>query len=86
MTMIAKITDLVAPVAFDGAFAAVPRNPVLNAPAQRAAPQSAIPNGARLVIVVPDPLDVLVEVGKDAGLKGGSKLLWTLGALLLLAL
>ena len=86
MTMIAKITDPVTPVAFDGAFATVPRRPVPDAPAQRPVPMSATPNGPSLVIVVPDPLDVLVEVGREAGLKGGSKLLWTLGALLLLAL
>jgi hypothetical protein len=35
---------------------------------------------------VPDPLDAIVEVGAEAGLKGGPKLLWTLGVLLLLAL
>ena len=37
------------------------------------------------VIVVPDPIDAIVEVGSEAGLEGGSKLLWTLGVLLLLA-
>jgi hypothetical protein len=85
MTMIAKITDPVTPVAFGGVFAPVPRHPAANAPARRAAPQSATPNGPSLVIVVPDPIDALVEVGNEAGLKGGSKLLWTLGVLLLLA-
>lgn len=85
MIMIAKIMDPVTPVAFDGAFAPVPRHPVANASAGRTAPQSATPNGPSLVVVVPDPIDALVEVGKEAGLKGGSKLLWTLGVLLLLA-
>ncbi len=68
MTMIAKITEPVTPVALDGAFARRPLSP----PVTR--------NSPSLVIVVPDPLDAIVEVGKEAGLKGGSKLLWTLGA------
>jgi hypothetical protein len=86
MTMIAKITDPVAPVALDGAFASVPRRSVApGASPRRAVAPSVTPNGPSLVIVVPDPLDAIVEVGKEAGLKGGSKLLWTLGVLLLLA-
>jgi hypothetical protein len=82
MTMHAKITNPIAPVAFDDVFGAVrPRN---------VAPGASVPpaahNNPSLVIVVPDPVDAIVEVGAEAGLKGGPKLLWTLGVLLLLAL
>ncbi len=86
MTMIAKITEPVTSVAFDGAFASVPRRNVApSASPRRPVAPSVTPNSPSLVIVVPDPIDAIVEVGKEAGLKGGSKLLWTLGVLLLLA-
>lgn len=85
MTMIAKITEPVTPVALGGAFATVPRGVAPSASARRAVPPSVNPNSPSLVIVVPDPIDAIVEVGSEAGLKGGSKLLWTLGVLLLLA-
>jgi hypothetical protein len=85
MTMHAKIANPIAPVAFDDAFRIVPRNAASGASARRAIPPAAR-NKSSLVIVVPDPLDAIVEVGAEAGLKGGSKLLWTLGVLLLLAL
>jgi hypothetical protein len=86
MTMMAKITEPVIPVALDGAFASGPRRNVApSASPRRAVAPSITPNGPSLVIVVPDPFDAIVEVGSEAGLKGGSKLLWTLGVLLLLA-
>ena len=86
MTMNAKIVSPIAPVALDDAFGAFrPRNAAPGASALRAIPP-APHNHPSLVIVVPDPVDAIVEVGAEAGLKGGSKLLWTLGALLLLAL
>jgi hypothetical protein len=86
MTMHAKITNPIAPVVFDDVFGAVrPRNVAPGASARRAVPPAAH-NNPSLVIVAPDPVDAIVEVGAEAGLKGGSKLLWTLGVLLLLAL
>jgi hypothetical protein len=84
MTMHAKITTPVAPVALDDAFATVRQRKVApSASARRAIPPSTTRNS--LVIVIPDPVDAIVKVGSEAGLKGGSKLLWTLGVLLLLA-
>jgi hypothetical protein len=86
MTMHAKIANPLAPVALDDVFGAVrPRNAAPGASARRAVPPAAR-NNSSLVIVVPDPVDAIVEVGAEAGLKGGPKLLWTLGVLLLLAL
>ncbi|MGD0564488.1 MAG: hypothetical protein ABSA66_15535 [Roseiarcus sp.] len=85
MTMIAKITEPVTAVALDGAFATVPRRLAPSASPRRPVAPSVTPNSRSLVIVVPDPIDAIVEVGSEAGLEGGSKLLWTLGVLLLLA-
>jgi hypothetical protein len=85
MTMHAKIANPIAPIALDDAFRALrPRNANPRASARRAVPPPR--NHPSLVIVVPDPVDAIVGVGAEAGLKGGSKLLWTLGVLLLLAL
>ena len=83
MTMIAKITEPVTPVALDRAGAAVQRAVAPRASVRRPVPRSLNRNSPSLVIVVPDPVDAIVEVGREAGLKGGSKLLWTLSALLL---
>ncbi len=85
MTTIAKIADPVTPVAPDRAFATVPRSRAASAAARRPVPPSVPRNSPSLVIVVPDPLDAIVAVGDEAGLKGGSKLLRTLGVLSLLA-
>jgi hypothetical protein len=87
MTMHAKIANPVTPVASDDAFGALrPRSVLPATSARRALPPVATRNNPSLVVVVPDPLDAIVAVGGDAGLKGGPKLLWTLGVLLLLAL
>ncbi len=85
MTMHAEITRPVTPVALDRAGATVARAAAPSASARRAVPRSLNRNSPNLVIVVPDLLDAIAEVGREAGLQGGSKLLWTLGALLLLA-
>jgi hypothetical protein len=68
MTMIAKITRPVTLVAIDRAGATAAR-----IAARRAVPRSLNRNSPNLVIVVPDPLDAIAEVGREAGLKGGSK-------------
>jgi hypothetical protein len=78
MTTIAKIADSVTAVALDCAGAAIPR-----ASAWRPVPRSLNRNSPNHAIVVPDPLDAIAAVGKEAGLKGGSNPLWMLGALLL---
>ena len=44
------------------------------------------PNNPRLIVVVRDPVDTLVDIGREAGLKGAPRLHWALGVLLLLAL
>jgi hypothetical protein len=78
MTMHPKIANPIVPVALDDAVGTVrPRNVAVGA----SAPPAAHNNPS--LVVVRDPVG---EVGAEAGLKGGSKLLWTLGILLLLAL
>jgi hypothetical protein len=80
--MIAEITEPTTPAA----FAAVPQSRAPSAAVRRPVPTCVNPNSR--VIVAPDPLDAIVEVGKDAGPKGHAKLLkrlWTLGVPLLLA-
>ncbi len=85
MTMIAKITEPVTPVALGGAFATVPRNAAAQAsPARFCAPSLNI-HGPSLVVVVPDKVDAILEACGEVGATGGSKLLWTLGLLLLMA-
>ena len=87
MTMHAKIAAPVTPVVIDDAFGAVRhRQTAPRSPTRRLAAQPVTHNNRGLMIVVPDPLDAIVEIGSEAGLKGGSKLLWTVGVLLLLAL
>ncbi|WP_158816900.1 hypothetical protein [Methylocapsa sp. S129] len=86
MTMHAKITTPVAPAALDDVLEAIhQRNVAPGASARRPVPPSPTHHSPSLVIVVPDPVDAIVKVGSEAGLKGGSKLLWTFGVLLLLA-
>jgi hypothetical protein len=87
MTMRAKITKPIAAVTLDDAVGAYRQpNVAMSASARRTLSASVAHNSPSLVIVVPDPVDAIVGVGSEAGLKGGSKLLWTLGVLLLLAL
>jgi hypothetical protein len=82
MTMHAKIANPIVPVALDDAVGTVrPRNV-----ADGASGPPAAHNNPSVVVVVRDPVGAITEVGAEAGLKGGSKLLWTLGVLLLLAL
>ena len=85
MTMIAKITDPVTPVALGGAFATVPRNPRRTSISARSRAPSLNIHGPSLVVVVPDKVDAILEACGEVGAKGGSKLLWTLGLLLLMA-
>ncbi len=84
MTMIAKVTEPVIPFALDRVGATIRRGVAPRASARRPVPRSLTRDSPSLVVVVPDPVDAIVEVGAEAGLKGASKLLWTLGALLLL--
>jgi hypothetical protein len=83
MTPIAKITNPVTPVTFECSGATIPRAVAPRASAQRPVPRSLNRNSPNHAIVVPDPLDAIAAVGKEAGLKGGSNPLWMLGALLL---
>jgi hypothetical protein len=82
--MIAKITDPVTPVALVCSGATIPHAVAPRAFARRPVPRSLNRSNPSLVIVVPDPLDAIVGVGKEAaGLGCGAKPLSTLGALLL---
>ena len=74
MTMHVRDFDAVAPVKLDAAF-------VARAPVARKAPRA-----ANLTIVVPDVLDGVNVACDSAGLKGGAKLIATIGMLLLIAL
>ncbi len=62
MTMIAKITEPATPVG----LATVAGSRASSAPVQRAVPPSVTRNSPSRVIVVPDPVDAIVEVGKEA--------------------
>jgi hypothetical protein len=75
MTMIAEIADPAALVAFDRAGATPPRALVASASARPPAPPSLARNDPSLVIVVPDRVDAIDEVGAEAGLNRGSNLL-----------
>jgi hypothetical protein len=72
MTTIAKITDPVTPVARDCAGATIPHAVAPRASARRPVPRSLNRNSPAHVFVVPARLDA-IEVGKGAGLEGGSK-------------
>ena len=86
MTMRAKITRPVAPVTLDDAFA-INRPRELARGALRSTQQASITiNGPSLVINVPDKVDAVLGACSEASRKGGPKLLWTLGILLLIAL
>lgn len=86
MTMHAKITKPVAPVALDDAFGTIrQRNVAPSASPHRPLPPSVNIHGPSLVVVVPDKVDAIIEACSEAGRKGSPKLLWTLGLLLLLA-
>jgi hypothetical protein len=61
------------------------RNVARQSPARSLAPSLDI-HGPSLVVVVPDKAGAILEACGEASGKGGSKLLWTLGLLPLMAM
>ncbi|HXZ17236.1 MAG TPA: hypothetical protein VEH77_14935 [Roseiarcus sp.] len=89
MTIHARNIAAASPVGLDKVFGVAEfRKAASPAPARPAAgaPSQVNVNGPSLVVVVPDHVDAVLGVCSAAGLKGGSKLLWTLGLLALVAL
>jgi hypothetical protein len=87
MTMHSRNITPVSPVALDDVFgAARPRQVVAKASSRRPSRAPINVNGPSLVVVVPDRVDAVIGVCSEAGLKGGAKLLWALGMMLLVAL